>query len=127
MFEAEGVEIVDIPYHAPNANAYAERLVRTVREECLDHVMVVNERHLRKILNEYVTHYNACRPHQGLAQDSPDGLGAVSGQGPICCRKVLGSIYSRLLSRSCVAPISLVEWVLDITGDRRLYCLNRCC
>ena len=92
VFEAEGVEIVDIPYQAPNANAYAERWVRTVREECLDPVIILNACHLRRTLNEYVAHYNARRPHQGLEQDSPCGLAPVSRQGPVRCRQVLGGI-----------------------------------
>jgi transposase InsO family protein len=92
VFEAEGVEIVDIPYHAPNANAYAERWVRTVREECLDQLIILNGRHLRRTLNEYVAHYNARRPHQSLDQDSPLGMIPVSRQGPICYRQVLGGI-----------------------------------
>ncbi len=92
LFEAKGVEIVDIPYAAPNANAYAERWVRTVREECLDKLIILNERPLRRTLNEYVTDYNARRPHQSLEQDSPCGLASASRQEPICCRKVLGSI-----------------------------------
>ena len=46
VFESQGVEIVDIPYQAPNANAYAERWVRTVRQECLDKLIIFNERHL---------------------------------------------------------------------------------
>ena len=71
VFEAEGVEIVDIPYCAPNANAHAERWVRTVREECLDKLIILNEHHLRRTLNEYVAHDNARRPHQSLEQDSP--------------------------------------------------------
>ena len=50
MFQSEDIEIVDIPYQAPNANAYAERWVRSVREECLDHLIILNEHHLRRIL-----------------------------------------------------------------------------
>ena len=92
VFEAEGVEIVDIPYQAPNANAFAERWVRTVREECLDKIIIVNERHLRRTLQEYVTYYNARRPHQGLSQDSPLGLVPVTQEGPVRHRKVLGGI-----------------------------------
>jgi len=91
VFEAEGIEIVDIPYRAPNANAHAERWVRTVREECLDKVIILNERHLRRTLHEYVAYYNARRPHHGLDQDSPGGL-PISSQGPIRCRQVLGGI-----------------------------------
>ncbi|HEX3052978.1 MAG TPA: helix-turn-helix domain-containing protein [Aggregatilineaceae bacterium] len=49
VFESEGLEIVDIPYEAPNANAIAERWVRSVREECLDKLIILNERHLRRV------------------------------------------------------------------------------
>jgi putative transposase len=55
----------------PNANAYAERFVRTVRSECLDHLLVVNRRHLERILRAYAEHYNGFRPHQGLSQQIP--------------------------------------------------------
>ena len=92
VFEAEGIEIVNIPYHSPNANAHAERRVRSVREECLDKLIILNEQHLRRVLSEYVAHYNARRPHQSLAQDSPRGLGPIPGQGPIRCHKVLSGI-----------------------------------
>ena len=63
VFEASGIEIVTVPYQAPNANAVAERWVRSVREECLGRLIILNERHLRRILNEYVAYYNARRPH----------------------------------------------------------------
>lgn len=92
VFESEGVELVDIPYHAPNANAYAERWVRTVREECLDKVIIFNERHLRRVLHEYVGYYNVRRPHQGLGQDSPTGMPPASPAGRVRYQKVLGGI-----------------------------------
>ena len=92
VFESAGVEIVDIPYQAPNANAFAERWVRTVREECLDHLIILNERHLRRVLEEYCAYYNSRRPHQGLAQDSPAGLEVVSTEDPIHCHEVLGGV-----------------------------------
>jgi putative transposase len=78
VFQSEDIEIVDIPYQAPNANAYAERWVRSVREECLDHLIILNENHLRRVLNEYVEYYNDRRPHQGLDQDSPSGIEPAS-------------------------------------------------
>jgi transposase InsO family protein len=99
VFEAAGIEIVNIPYQAPNANAFAERWVRSVREECLDRVFILNERHLRRVLTEYVAYFNERRPHQGLAQDSPLGLAPVSNQGTIRRRKVLGALLVIITER----------------------------
>ena len=65
---------------APNANAIAERVIGTLRRECLDHVIAVNERHLRRVLGEYVQHYNAMRPHRSLALDSPEDARRCSGR-----------------------------------------------
>ena len=64
------------PFRTPNANAYAERFVRTVRSECLDHLLIVNARHLERVLRSYARHYNGHRPHQGISQELP---GAASG------------------------------------------------
>ena len=92
VFESESIEIIDIPYQAPNANAFAERWVRSAREECLDKLVILNERHLQRVLTEYLDYYNERRPHQGLGQDSPLGLDPVSNQGPIRHRRVLCGI-----------------------------------
>lgn len=61
------MEIVRTPYRAPNANAIAERWIRSARQECLDHVLLLGERHTWCVLREYVAFYNQRRPHQGLA------------------------------------------------------------
>ena len=66
--------------------------MRSVREECLDKVLILNERHLHRVLTEYLAYYNERRPHQGLDQDSPLGLEAASTEGPIRYRNVLGGI-----------------------------------
>jgi transposase InsO family protein len=71
VFKAEGAEILQTPYRTPNANAFAERFVRTVRSECLDHLLVVNEAHLERVLRSYACHYHRHRPHQGIAQEIP--------------------------------------------------------
>jgi transposase InsO family protein len=61
-----GIRIVQTPYRAPNANAYAERFVRSIKEECLDRIIPLGERHFRRAVREYVAHYHLERNHQGL-------------------------------------------------------------
>jgi putative transposase len=68
-----GIETVLTPVGAPNANAVAERVIGTLRRECLDHVIPLGEPHLRRVLREYIEHYNTMRPHRTLALDSPLG------------------------------------------------------
>src|SRR5215469_314515 len=67
VFRTEDVKIIKTPIRSPRANAFAERWVRTVREECPDHVLAFGRRHLLAILREYVAHYNTGRPHRSLA------------------------------------------------------------
>lgn len=92
VFASEGIKIVRTPYRAPTANAHAERWVRSVREECLDHLLIVNEAHLRRVLATYVQHYNHARPHQGLGQQTPVPDDRQCGTGPVRCRDVLGGL-----------------------------------
>ena len=70
--ESIGIATILTPVRAPNANAIAERVIGTLRRECLDHLMVINERHLRSVLGEYIQHYNAMRPHRTLGLDAPE-------------------------------------------------------
>ncbi|WP_119071295.1 transposase [Aggregatilinea lenta] len=65
--------------------------MRTVRDECLDKLIIINERHLRRVLTGYIAYDTARRPHQGLEHESPLGL-AASPEGPIRYRNVLGGI-----------------------------------
>jgi hypothetical protein len=66
----------------PWANAFAERWVRSVREECLDHILIVNENHLRRVLKDYAQYYNHARPHQGLGQSFPVSELTMNKEGP---------------------------------------------
>ena len=70
-----GIRVVLTPYRAPNANAYAERFVRSIKDECLNRLIPFGERHLRRAVTEYVEHYHRERNHQGLdnalIDDSP--------------------------------------------------------
>jgi len=92
VFTSQGLQIVTIPYRAPRANAFAERWVRSVRQECLDQILIANEHHLRRVLQEYVEFYNQARPHQGLDQQFPISDPERSTEGPIHSRNVLGGI-----------------------------------
>jgi putative transposase len=66
-----GIEAIRTPVASPRANAFAERFVRTAREDCLDHLLVISRRHLESVLNEYIHHYNHARPHRGLHLNQP--------------------------------------------------------
>jgi transposase InsO family protein len=92
VFASEGIEILRTPYRSPKANAYAERWVRSVREECLDRLLIVNECHLRRVLREYVAYYNEARPHQGIDQHCPIPIKRGPRGGTVTCRNVLGGI-----------------------------------
>jgi putative transposase len=92
VFRSEGIAVRRTPARAPDANAIAERWIRTVREECLDKLLIWNEPHLRRVLGEYVSYYNNRRPHQGIAQNSPLGFEVPSGEGAIAYRGVLGGV-----------------------------------
>ena len=70
--EASGIEVLRTAYSAPEENAVCERFLGSVRRECLDHVLVLDAAHLRRILREHVAYFNAARPHQGLQQQIPD-------------------------------------------------------
>jgi putative transposase len=72
VFRSEGAEVLLTPVQAPNANAYAERWVRTVRAECLDWLLIVGRGHLDRVLRVDVEHYNQHRPHRALALEPPD-------------------------------------------------------
>jgi putative transposase len=67
-----GIEILKTPVHAPRANAICERYLRSVRQECLDHLLIFGEKQLQRVLNDYVAYFNRARPHQGIGQQIPE-------------------------------------------------------
>ncbi len=73
---ASGIEVLRTPVHAPRANAIVERFLGSVRRECLDHVLVLTEAHLRRVLQQYGAYFNQLRPHQGLGQRVPHASAA---------------------------------------------------
>jgi transposase InsO family protein len=87
-----GTETVLTPVRAPRANAVAERLVGTLRRECLDHFVIVNEAHLRAVLTEFVRFYNRERPHRTLRLETPVPI-ERSTTGAIRARSVLGGLH----------------------------------
>jgi putative transposase len=91
------VEPLVLPARSPNLNAYAERWVRSVKEECLSKVILFGERSLRRALSEYVEHYHAERNHQGQSSGKDNVLlfprdTGVHHTGPVQCRGRLGGL-----------------------------------
>jgi transposase InsO family protein len=77
---------------SPWQNRYAERLIGSIRWECLDYVVVLGERHLRHVLQSYMNYYNETRTHLSLDKDAPVSR-AVDRAGHILCRSILGGLH----------------------------------
>ena len=87
-----GIQTLLSPVRAPRANAVAERVIRTLRNECLDHLIIINEQHLQAVLAEFVEYYNMDRPHRSLLLDTPRPA-VRPAAGPVRARRVLGSLH----------------------------------
>ena len=86
---------------SPWQNAYCERLIGSIRRECLDHVIVLNERHLLRVLRSYVCYYNASRTHRALGGDSPNGRAVEPPeQGEVIACPQVGGIHHRYVRRA---------------------------
>ncbi len=93
---ASGVRCLKMPKQSPNLNGYAERFVWSIRHECLNKMVLLGERHVHYVIQEYINHYNSERPHQGLgnrrinhAEQPPPAR-----EGPILCRQRLGGLLN---------------------------------
>jgi putative transposase len=71
------IKVLKTPYQAPRANAICERFLRSVRRECLDHLLILHERQLQRVLNAYMMYFNQARPHQGIGQQIPEQRNSV--------------------------------------------------
>jgi transposase InsO family protein len=80
VFASEGIRVIKTPLQSPKANAIGERFVGTVRRECLDWLLILNRRHLERVLREYTEHYNTHRPHRSLELMPP---AAVARKDPL--------------------------------------------
>ena len=96
VFAGNGTRVIKTPVRSPQANSFAERFVGTLRRECLDHVLILSQQHLREVLAEYARHYNGHRPHQGLQQEPPmrQPGHAVDLTARIERRRVVGGLIS---------------------------------
>jgi transposase InsO family protein len=89
-----GIRVVQTPFQAPNCNAHAERFVRSIKEECLNQVIVLGAGHLRRMLTAFLAHYHRERNHQGLDDRliAPDRLAPPGATSPVRCRARLGGL-----------------------------------
>jgi len=92
VFCSAGIHVTPIPHHALNTNAFAERWIHSVREDCLDKVLIINQAHLRRVMREYLAFFNTARPHQGIDQQIPVPAASRATSGPVRYRKVLGGL-----------------------------------
>ena len=94
--KAMGIEEVVTAPRSPWQNPYVERVIGSIRRECLDHVIVLNERHLRRILTSYLDYYHGSRTHLSLGKDTPDGRPVQpAGSGKIVALLQLGGLHHR--------------------------------
>jgi putative transposase len=83
QFGDAGIRVILTPERAPNANAYAERFVRSIKEECLERIIPLGERHFRRAIAEFVEHYHGERNHQGLGNTLIAGTPATDAAGRV--------------------------------------------
>ena len=96
VIEDGGTEIHKTAHRSPNQNAFIERWVQSIGQECLDHFLVFDKKHMGHLVSEYVSHYHAERPHQSLDNEVilkwPHQVDATNAVGPIKCQTRLGGL-----------------------------------
>jgi len=93
---ALGVKQIVTSRRSPWQNGYCERIIGSIRRECLDHIIGLNEKHLRRVLKEYFFYYHESRTHLGLEKDAPEARAVQSTEiGPVVSNPVLGGLHQR--------------------------------
>ncbi|MGE3108824.1 MAG: integrase core domain-containing protein [Phycisphaerales bacterium] len=92
LLRSAGIKSVRLPARSPNLNAYAERFVRSIKEECLSKIIPIGEQHLRRAIESYIEHYHLERNHQGLSNQLIDGEPSELPAARVECRERLGGI-----------------------------------
>jgi len=91
------IKVLKTPYQAPRANAICERFLRSVRQECLNHLLILQEKQLERVLKAYVVYFNQAGPHQGIQQQIPQyGSSVPSSQnagGKVIALPVVGGLH----------------------------------
>ncbi len=101
VLKSSGVETVKLPARSPNLNAHAERFVRSIKSECLAHIIPLGERHLRHAVKEYTEHYHVERNHQGIGNMLVDDQRGISdSSGGIEHRERLGGMLNYYYRRA---------------------------
>jgi transposase InsO family protein len=93
---AAGINVLKTPYRAPKANAICERFLGSLRRECLDHILILSERHLHRVVKEYKEYFNYARPHQGIKQRIPcqsEWMETPPVSRRVMSRPVLGELH----------------------------------
>ena len=104
MAKSMGIEQIVTGFRSPKQNAHVERLVGSIRRECLDHIIVLNESHLRRVLREYQRYYNEVRPHLSLGRNAPVPRPVQHRDtGPVCAREVLGGLHHHYFRKAAQA------------------------
>ena len=92
ILEGAGVKSVRLPPRSPNLNAFAERFVRTIKEECLDRMILIGEESLRRAVEQFCEHYHRERNHQGLENKIIEPEFGSAEAGEVNCRERLGGL-----------------------------------
>ena len=100
---SSGIKELKTPFRTPQANGYCERFMGSLRRECMDHILIHDDRHLRRVVTEYTAYFNQERPHQGIEQRIPDWYDQTRSKptrGQVTSKAILGGLhhsYSRTI------------------------------